>query len=127
MMNKSYYGFLETLDIPARSRAVKFLSENMVNSITDAMPAKNIVEEIVKRDGLLFTADEARSVAPFEIKYNDVFIACYPCAKTDTVQTATGMCWCALNVAQYCYGMYLRKSIANGVLKTTDIGEIAYA
>lgn len=127
MINKPFYGFLETIDAASRPRAIKFLSETVSSSIANAMSAKNLVEKIVKRDGLLLTADEARSVAPFEIEHNDVFIACYPCEKTDVTQTKTGMCWCALNVAQYCYGIYLRKLIANGTINVTDINEIAYA
>lgn len=127
MVNKHYYGFLETLDAASRPRAIKFLSETMSSSIANALSAKQLVEEIVKRDGLLLTANEARFVAPFEIKYDDVFIACYPCKQNDITQTETGVCWCALNVAQYCYGTYLRKRIANGTLDVADITEIAYA
>lgn len=124
--NTPYFGFLEGISPRLEERAKRKLTGTSICRIGTHTIASDVVEEIVRRGGVFYTADEARGIAPFNIRYDDVFCASfrYLDNENDPSDTCASECgWCALTVYQYSYGIYLQKLIANGTISISDLEE----
>lgn len=122
--NAPYFGFLESVSPRIKKRAGRRLSGTSICRIGTHIIASDVVEEIVKRGGTFYTADEARSIAPFSIMYDDVFVASFKNPDSEPAPpgiSVSGFSWCALTVYQYSYGIYLQKLIRNGTITLSDL------
>ncbi|MGN0618147.1 MAG: hypothetical protein ACI4J7_03915 [Ruminiclostridium sp.] len=119
-----YFGFLEGVHPTLKEFALQFLTEKRSNKTAGFCIASDIVEEIVRRDGDLYTAAEARQTAPFEIKHDDVFFASFGYLEGEPKPPNPAYSqrdWCVLSVYEYSYGMYLKKLIAEGKLTKEEL------
>lgn len=119
-----YFGFLEGVHPNLKEFALQFLTEKRSNKTAGFSVASDIVEEIVRRDGDLYTAAEARQTAPFEIKHEDVFFASFGYLEGEPKPPNPDYAqrdWCCLSVYEYSYGMYLKNLIAEGKLTKEEL------
>ena len=132
MFNKNvpYFGILDSIDPEKREMVAGKLSGRSISPLVNHIIASDVVEEIVRRGGRFYTADEARNVAPFRILHNDVFCASYKHLPGEPVPANPAYAetdWIAITIWQYCYGVYLTKLIKNGTLTPADLIETAKA
>ena len=124
--NTPYFGFLEGINPKLKERAKRKLTGTSVCRIGTHTIAGDVVEEIVRRGGVFYTADEARGIAPISIEYDDVFCASFRYLDNEydpSAACSSAYGWCALTVYQYSYGIYLKKLIANGTISISDLKE----
>ena len=121
--NTPYFGFLEGINPKLKERAKRKLTGTSICKLGTHTIAGDVVEEIVRRGGVFYTADEARSISPFIIEYDDVFCACFRYLDNEKAPDTSECGWCALTVYQYSYGIYLQKLIANGTISISDLEE----
>lgn len=129
MKNNRYFGFLETVEPHLRAKVDRCLSGESIGKIENHIIGSDVVEEIIRRNGRFYTANEARKVAPFVIENDDSFFASFPYKEGDTATSPDGTRWRGLVVSQYCYGLYLQNLLAEGKITIADISETnkAYA
>lgn len=119
-----YFGFLDGVHPTLKEFALEFLTEKRSNKTAGFIVASDIVEEVVRRDGDLYTAAEARKTAPFEIKHDDVFFASFGYLEGEPKPPNPAYAqrdWYVLSVYEYSYGMYLKKLIAEGKLTKEEL------
>lgn len=121
MKNKPYFGFLETLDPQARAKAVRHLAGNSISQIEQHTIGSDVVEEIIRRHGDFYTADEARKLNLFTVEHDDSFFARFPFIEGDTATGPDGIRWRSITVIQYCYGIYLRNLLVSGKIAVDEI------
>lgn len=125
--NSLYFGFLNGVHPTLQDRAKRYLSGTSIEKIASHTIASDVVEEIVRRDGTFYTADEARAVAPFEIMYDDIFCASFRYIDGDSKPPNPAYSernWCCLTVYQYSYGVYLTRLIAESKLTMDELKEV---
>ncbi len=132
MFNKNapYFGILNDIDPEKRETVIDKLSGRSISPLVDHTIASDVVEEIVRRGGRFYTADEARQAAPFRILHNDVFCASYKHLPGEPIPSNPAYAetdWIAITIWQYCYGMYLTGLLNKGTLTLTDLIETAKA
>lgn len=119
-----FHGFLNGLDITVANELVKELREKAMSTIADKTSAKDVAEEVVRRNGTLYRAAEARPIAPFEIKYDDTFFARFGYLEGERRPPNPAYAeydWCVLNVWQYSYATYLQKAIKEKKLSIENL------
>lgn len=120
----NYYGFTDGLHPEIKKRVIKCLSGRSIDSVGKHTIASDVVEELVRRGSKFYTAQEARPVAPFNIKYDDTFCASYRRLENEPIPTNPAFAekdWCVLVVTQYCYGIYLSKLVNEGRLTIDEL------
>lgn len=112
--SKDYYGFLNGYDIIDAAKLTEELRKPSLENINDVTIASDVVEEVIRRDGDFFTGTEAKPIAPWDIKYTNVYFARYkfyddePRPVNPAYHTYD---WIPLLVAQYMYGKYLTDKV----------------
>lgn len=128
--NTPFFGFIESLAPAMRDRAIRCLNSTSIDSVGEFVTAGDVVEEIVRRGGTFYTAEEARPIAPFTIKRDDTFCASFPYIKGERIPPNPAYAkrnWCALIVTQYCYGVYLTNLISERKISIDEITIKSYA
>ena len=123
-LKTQYFGFLDGVHPTLKEFALEFLTEKRSSITAGYSIASDIVEEIVRRNGDLYTAAEARPIAPFEIKYDDIFLASFGYLQGEPKPPNPAYAqrdWCILSVYEYSYGMYLKKLISEGKLTMEEL------
>lgn len=128
-MSSKYYGF----DIPLNAETRTKLDENLLNGeapmfIHEGDMAIDVVEEVIRRDGIIYTGEEAKTIVPWEIEHPECcFFARFNYLPEETERPKSEWYkdndWVFLNNIQYLYAKYLQKGIEMGLIKREDIIE----
>lgn len=125
MKTNEFYGFNKNFDENNTAKLHDLLCCESSCPIYEHDTDKEVVEEIVRREGTFYTGPEARSIIPWKQK-NDVCVAKIKYLDTEIRPQNPGFAecdWIVLNPLQYVYGVYLQKQIADGKLTLEDIKE----
>lgn len=136
LVEKELYGFLETLEPEQHDMAIEHLTET-----TDMIPEcleyvrtrKDIVEEIIKRDGKFYTGPEAIENGIPRYKgdngHRGFFLASYKHRDGDILPANPAYRetdWGVISIVQYYYGKYLLDQISKNNLKIEDLQPTVY-
>lgn len=121
-----FHGFLTGSDIITAAKVAEMLRSKASCAIHEDDLERDVVEEIVRRDGTFYTGTEAKPIVPWNMIYTDVCAA--SCKWLDDESRpknpAYAECnWLVLDVAQYMYGKFLQAQIEKGVLTKADLSK----
>lgn len=136
LIEKELYGFLETLKPEQHDMAIEHLTEDIDTfpiCLEYARTRKDIVEEIIKRNGNFYTGPEAieNGIPRYENDngHRGFFLASYKYRDGDALPAnpafrETG--WTVISIVQYYYGKYLLDQINKKNLKIEDLQPTVY-
>lgn len=119
-----FFGFLDNMPEPVRGTVLQTLTSKSMDTLPNHTIGSDVVEEIIRRGGTFYTAEEAKYHAPFPIDYDDVFFASFKFLDDEPRPANPNygdLNWCVLHIHQYCYGVYLVNAINDGKLTLEDI------
>ena len=126
-MSSKYYGF----DIPLNTTVRQKLDNVLLYASAPVLiyeddRAIDVVEEVIRRNGTLFTGEEAKTIVPWTIDDPEhCFFAKFDYLPEETERPKSKWYkdndWVFLNDIQYLYAKYLQKGIEMGLIKREDI------
>ena len=117
-----FYGFLNDLDVINAGKIAEILRSEADSEIYENDTQKNVVEEVVRRKGVIFTGLEAKKIAPWTIVHTQFYFARFEYLENETRPVDTAFAdydWVLLNGIQYRYAKYLKDKLEKGELKIT--------